>query len=105
MDMDQYPNTPGFKASGPSQEAAQTIAPTAKSLRAAVLRTMMQTSHDMTADQIAAELNRSVLSIRPRVAELHRQGVIQPNGERRKNESGMFATVWTVSQKLGGANE
>ena len=96
--MSDYPNTPGFKAEGPSQEAAQTIAPTAKSLRAAVLRTMIQTAHDMTADQIAAELNRSILSIRPRVAELHRQGVIRPNGERRKNESGMSATVWTVCQ-------
>lgn len=96
--MTDYPNAPGYKAEGPSQEAAQTIAPTAKSLRAAVLRTMIQTSHDMTADQIAAELNRSILSIRPRVAELPRQGVIRPNGERRRNASGMSATVWTLSQ-------
>ena len=96
--MNNYPNTPGYKAEGPSQEAAQTIAPTAKSLRAAVLRTMIQTSHGLTADQIATELSRSILSIRPRVAELHRQGVIRPTGERRKNESGLSATVWTICQ-------
>ena len=32
-----YPDSPGFKVSGPSQLAAQTVATTAKRLRAAVL--------------------------------------------------------------------
>jgi hypothetical protein len=37
---------------------------------------------------------RSSLSIRPRVAELKAMGKITPTGDRRRNESGMSASVW-----------
>ena len=98
--MSDYPNTPGFKSGGPSSEAADTISASAKNLRAAVLRTLILTTHGMSADEIASELKRSILSVRPRVSELHRLGVIRPSGERSRNESGMSATVWTVSQAV-----
>jgi len=55
--------------------------------------------HAPTADQVAEKLNRSILSVRPRVAELHRKGDIRPSG-RGRNESGMSASLWVMSPPL-----
>jgi predicted ArsR family transcriptional regulator len=92
-----YPASPGFKTTGPSELAADTIAPTAAKLRAIVLAEFQRTGAGLTADEIAKDLNLSVLSVRPRVSELHRNGQIEQTGARRKNASGMTATVWRIS--------
>jgi hypothetical protein len=98
----QYPDAPGFKVAGPSEAAATSIASTAKTLREQVLRTIASSSHGLTADEVAAKLNKSILSVRPRVSELRRQGEIRQAPTRGKNDSGMSASVWVVSPKLGG---
>jgi hypothetical protein len=46
---------------------------------------------------VVGDLNLSVLSVRPRVSELKRTGKIKQTGARRKNESGMTATVWRIA--------
>ena len=51
----------------------------------------------LTADEIAADLGESVLSIRPRVSELHRLGMIEKTKVRRRNASGMSASVWRAT--------
>jgi hypothetical protein len=62
----------------------------------------------MTADEIAAQLGCSILSVRPRVSELNVGGEIEQTGARRKNASGMTATVWRFAVRRGfepgGAN-
>jgi predicted ArsR family transcriptional regulator len=65
-------------------------------MREAVLAQIAQYSGGATADEIAMDLNLSVLSVRPRVSELNRNGEIEQTGTRRKNESGMTATVWRI---------
>jgi predicted ArsR family transcriptional regulator len=95
-----YPDTPGFKAPGPSQDAAKAISGTAARMRAAVLAKIAQ--RPATADEIAHELGLSVLSVRPRVSELKRAGEIRQTTTRRKNESGMTATVWQLAPPLPG---
>lgn len=92
-----YPGAPGFKAQGPSEDAARTMRPTAARLRALVLARIGQSPNGTTADEIAEHLNLSILSVRPRVSDLNRHGDIQPTGQRRKNESGMTATVWRIA--------
>ena len=92
-----YPDVPGFKASGPSEQAAEAMSSTASKLRAAVLAQFVQYPGGATADEIAKDLNLSVLSVRPRVSELKRLGEIKQTGGRRKNESGMTATVWQIA--------
>jgi hypothetical protein len=92
-----YPRRPGFKARGPSEEAARRVAGEASRLRTAVLVELRQSPNGRTADEIAASLRRSILSVRPRVSELHADGKIEPSEERRRNESGHSATVWIVS--------
>ena len=94
--MQRYPDIPRWKAPGASEAAARAIQPAAKSLREQVLRRLQECHAGQTADELAFDLRRSILSIRPRVAELHRLGLIKPTGQRRLNESGMSATVWAA---------
>jgi predicted ArsR family transcriptional regulator len=93
-----YPDSPGFKVSGPSQDAAKSVAGSAAKLRASVLAAIAECPGGATADEIAAQLNMSVLSVRPRVSELNRNGEIEQTGARRRNASGMTATVWRISK-------
>ena len=94
-----YPAAPGFKVPGPSEQAAKTMTGKAARMRATVLAQIAQYSGGVTADEIAKDLNLSVLSVRPRVSELKRNGEIEQTGARRKNESGMSATVWRLSPR------
>jgi len=92
-----YPDRPGFKAPGPSQDAADAFASPAGQIRAQVLAVVKSAHAGISADEIATLLNRSILSVRPRVSELKHQGLIRETGERRRNASGMTATVWRAS--------
>ena len=51
----------------------------------------------MTADEAALFLSIDKLSIRPRFSELNRTGEIVDTGERRANDSGKKAIVWSIS--------
>ncbi|WP_049806691.1 hypothetical protein [Bradyrhizobium genomosp. III] len=104
MEGGDYPDNPGFKASGTSQEAAQAIAGHAKKLRARVLGEIASTPAGLSADEVAGRLKASILSVRPRVSELHRAGEIRRSEERVKNASGMAAAVWVVAPPLQPAD-
>lgn len=93
--MSRYPNNPGSKVAGTSEDAAQQITKHAKTVRDRV-RTFFEDHHPAgyTADQVAAALSVNILTVRSRVAELRRSGVIEPTDERRLNASGMFAICW-----------
>jgi predicted ArsR family transcriptional regulator len=91
-----YPDAPGFKVSGPSEQAAEAICGNASKVRAAVFAQLGTYPGGATADEVARDLNLSVLSVRPRVSELKRTGKIKETGARRKNDSGMTATVWRI---------
>lgn len=88
-----YPNHPGAKVAGPSQDAADNMAEHAPTLRARV-DGLFEAGEDLTADECAAALGEDILSVRPRVSELKRMGRIEDAGRRRCNKSGMTATAW-----------
>jgi predicted ArsR family transcriptional regulator len=88
--------TARIEAASPSEQAAEAMGSTANKRRAAVLEQIAQYPGGATADEIAKDLDLSVLSVRPRVSELKRLGEIKQTGARRKNESGMTATVWRI---------
>ncbi|WP_348701138.1 hypothetical protein [uncultured Limnobacter sp.] len=97
LPLDGYPNTPGYKnkdKDGPSRLAANGIKTRAPNLREKCLRAISQIP--MTADEVADVVEKSILSIRPRIAELSKLGRIEDSGQRRTNESGKAATVWKV---------
>jgi predicted ArsR family transcriptional regulator len=91
-----YPHAPGYKERGcTSEAAAHAIEHEAKTLRADVLFALKQ--HPMTADEVAARLRRSILSIRPRLSELRSHGKIVPTGVLRANASGKKAKEWRAA--------
>lgn len=98
-----YPDSPGFKAVGPSSEAAQKVTQRATTVRERVLQ-FLRSHHpaSFTPDQIADRLEISFLSVRPRVSELHLQGEIEPDGTRSKNTSGMSAQCWRAAKISAG---
>lgn len=104
-DLFQYPNRPGFKQYGTSQEAADAIEPHADTLRGKALAAIRAAGPDgLTADEVADCLDRSVLSIRPRISELLEVGLIERNGHRRKNKSGLFADAYRLCEASRGLN-
>jgi hypothetical protein len=100
IDRSDYPTEPGYKALGPSADAAEAIAGVAGTLRNQVRSTIAAAPQGLTVDEVAAKLNKSVLSVRPRAAELHRQGEFRQTGTGGKNASGMSASIWVTAPPL-----
>ncbi len=95
---DQPP--PYQRGSATSREAAEAIRDVVPQLRRDVLAAYRQAgAAGLTADEAATVLRRSVLAIRPRVTEAVQAGLLERTGERRKNRSGMSASVLRVSAK------
>ncbi len=92
------PHGAGFKGErgGTSEEAAKAIALSVTGRRREVLEFLRtKAAEPMTADEIAVALQRSILSIRPRVSELYQMGLVEPHSTRGRNESsGLLARKW-----------
>jgi hypothetical protein len=75
----RYPILPGYKTADTSKAAAIKIAPYANTVRAAVLTEYVAAyPRELTADQAAALVGKSILTVRPRVSELRRMGLLEP---------------------------
>lgn len=92
----RYPTGPGYKDRDTSRDAARAIAPDASRIRKMCLMALAR-EVEATADEVAAVLNLSVLTVRPRFTELSKSGAIVDTGLRSKNESGRSAKVWRVA--------
>lgn len=90
-----YPENAGWKEPTTSKEAAASV--DAATLRIAVGR-CLSLHGAMTADECAARLHLSVLSIRPRFSELRAKGAITDTGIRHANVSGKRAVVWDLTK-------
>lgn len=98
LDLLTYPHAPGFKAEGTSRQAAESMKPSAATLRATCLGWLHYwPDRGCTADECAEQMGESVLSVRPRFSELHALGLIVDTGERRLNASGRRAVVWKAA--------
>lgn len=93
-----YPAQPGWRKNAPetSRIAAVQVAGEAEILRGQCLDVLVRTQDGLTADEVAVALNRSVLSIRPRISELRAAGLVSDTGIRRRNVSGHSAAVWAA---------
>lgn len=92
-----YPDAPGFKAGATSREAAEAIAPSQKTLHAQVLEALRLFPKGLTADETARYLDRSELAIRPRLSELVGLGEVIRTNRRRRNRSGLQASIYQVA--------
>ncbi len=100
-----YPDRPGWKEPTTSRDAAEKVAPSARTLRQQVLAALqLAWPAGRTADEVAAALGKSILSIRPRLSELREAKEIMPalleGGAplRRQNASGLSAIVWVCKR-------
>jgi hypothetical protein len=91
----QYPKTAGWREPTTSRDAANAVEPKAKRLRPLVIEDLLQHPAS-TADEVAARLGETVLSIRPRISELKTDCTIEKTGIKRRNESGLSAHTWRV---------
>lgn len=92
-----YPITPGFKPTDTSRAAAAHVGGETAALRGQVLSIIRAAGvNGATADEVAELISRSVLTIRPRVAELKVMLRIKDSGKRRRNDSGRKAIVWVT---------
>ena len=90
----RYPNSPGYQATDTSKDAASSMEDTAGTLRAQAYKAIKFSRGGLTADEVAMQLGKSVLAIRPRVTELKMKGVIVDSGLRRQNHTGRNAAVF-----------
>ncbi len=90
----RYPEAPGHKGDlETGKDAAREMQSEAGTLRASCLATLER--GDFTADEIAQQLGRDILSIRPRISELRLKGKVYPTDLRRPNASGKNAAANT----------
>jgi hypothetical protein len=93
----RYPKAPGYKERDTSRKAADSIKESAPLLRGRCLAAIARAPTGLTADEVAEKIGETVLSVRPRVTELLRDGKVRDSGQRRKNDSGRSAKVWVVA--------
>ena len=102
---DRYPNEPGAKGEGmtraTSEAAAVAIAPSAGFLQMVALRALAEL-RGATVLECVSLTDWPRESLQPRFSELLKLGLAVPTGERRRNPSGKFAAVLTLTE-MGSA--
>lgn len=92
-----YHETIGYQRTETSFGAAVRAAVNARNVRDRVAAVLTERG-PMTADEIAAVLGLSILTVRPRVTDLNKAGRIEDTGARRQTGSGNAAIVWRVKE-------
>lgn len=75
---------------------------TLMTVQSAVLNLYSNARRGLTADEAAASLGESILTVRPAVTRLRNAGKLIPTGERRENLSGRPATVLVRRERKEG---
>lgn len=90
-----YPDFPGYKRAGTSEDAARFMRKRTPRLKLMVIQCLAK-GVALTADEIADTLDVSFLAIRPRLSELRVEGFVKDSGERALNTSGRTAIKWEL---------
>lgn len=99
--LDENYGLPGYYRHAPetSKLSAESVADAAKSRsRMALAFITERAARGATADEVASALEWERYSSRPRLAELHKRGVIVDSGGRRVGVSGRAQAVWVTPQ-------
>ena len=92
-----YHETIGYQRTETSFNAAVRASVNARNVRDKVAAVLAERG-PMTADEIAAVLGLSILTVRPRVTDLNKAGRIEDTGARRQTGSGNAAIVWRIKE-------
>jgi hypothetical protein len=99
--MLKYPYVPSSRRGSPntSSEAAESMVPFAKSIRAAVHKAIAEAGErGRTGDVVADVLDLSPVQVRARIAELHAAKVVADSGRRELLGSGRRGVFWVLRQ-------
>jgi len=97
-DIRDYPNHPGARRAGPSEDAADSMVEAAKVQRAKCYAAIFEAKESgCSGDQAAERIGMDNWKVRPRISELRRDGAILDSGRRVMNASGRKATVWVAA--------
>lgn len=88
-----YPDAPGYKARDTSREAAEGVAPKARSLRARVFDALRELGEG-TPEAVAAHLGEPLMNVRPRFSECAAKGDIVDTGRRGLADGGRKSIIW-----------
>lgn len=102
QERDAYLASPGVKEqslNSASQKGAEKIAPSVKTIRAAILRCLHEHG-PLAADEAADLLHLDILSVRPRFSEARAAGQIVATDERRPSSRNTPQTVWRLVSQL-----
>ena len=80
------------------QLAMDFILPKIKRMRLAVLIAIANSADGLTGSEVVDKINGYIVSVRPRLTELHDYNLIKP-GDKRKNNRGMYEIVWTITSQ------
>ena len=95
----QFTPERNFRKAGPSAQAAQAAAESARlnDTHRKIYRAL--TEQPRTADEIAEACGLVLNTARARITDLSNAGWITDTGDRRETEAGRPATVWAVSER------
>jgi hypothetical protein len=78
-------------------EAAEKVAPRVTGLRLKTLRYLSQYGA-ATGEEVAAGLDEWLYSVKPRITELARYGLVQDSGERKLNVRKRREIIWQITE-------
>ena len=96
-----WPGDPGPTAHkhGPDTEqlALEFVAPKLTGLRLQALQSLASVQPGLTGSQVAEKMDAWIYSVKPRLTELERMGLVRDSGERAKNDRGRQEIVWQIT--------
>ena len=98
-----WPGDPGPTAHkhGPDTEqlALEFVAPKLSGLRLKALQSLASVHPGLTGSQVAQKMDAWLYSVKPRLTELERMGLVRDSGERAKNDRGRQEIVWQITRR------
>lgn len=95
-----YPHAPGFQGTDTSRSAARHASASMRMIHNQVMERLRHSS-GLTSDEVAEQMQMSVLAVRPRMTELKLLGLIKDSGQRRANNlSGKRAIVYKANHDV-----
>ena len=101
QDLLEWPGDPGpnvhKNAKDTELAAAEFIAPKVTGLRLQALQSLASAQPGLTGSQVADRMGAWLYSVKPRLTELQRMGLVADSGERAKNERKRQEVVWKIT--------
>jgi len=101
QDLLEWPGDPGanvhISGKDTELEAAELIAPRVTGMRLQALQSLASVQPGLTGSQVADRMGAWLYSVKPRLTELQRMGLVADSGERARNERKRQEVVWKIT--------